>query len=112
MELNATFLSEFKSVLWSTICWNGQMDHYCVGNECLCVHVYMCEAERLPVSKHAALNEMSSSAMSALEPEVQKACTLRWKLCSKQMTKYFRRRANGRVRFANANVDIKLQQNY
>lgn len=47
--------------------------------------VYMCEAESLPVSKHAALNEMSSSAMSALDPEVQKACTLRWKLCSKQI---------------------------
>lgn len=53
----------------------------------------MCEAERLPVSKHAALKEMSSSAMSALEPEVQKARTLRWKLCSKQIAKYFRIRA-------------------
>lgn len=51
-----------------------------------CVRIlYMCEAESLPVSKHAALNEMSSSAMSALDPEVQKACTLRWKLCSKQI---------------------------
>lgn len=61
----------------------------------VCVHtyVYMCEAERLPVSKHAALNEISSSAMSALDPEAQKACTLRWKLCPKQITNNFRIRA-------------------
>lgn len=68
-------------------------------------YVYMCEAERVPVSKHAALNEMSSSAMSALDPEVQNACTLRWKLCSKEITNYFRIRATVKSD-SDVNVDI------
>ncbi len=59
------------------------------------------------MSKHAALNEMSSSAMSALDPEVQKACTLRWKLCSTQITNYFRIRAKVKSEFLNVNVDIQ-----